>query len=228
MDLTDLEIKRATQITSIFENGTIVPQYAYAERLADFRKRGVTFGLGTCVRMDGMEVLDEIAKMNMQHPILIYRDHFEKAMNSSLYNYFCFPVEEFISDWEKYGADEVCSRASDIVYYNDNIKPALDKCSDFNLTNFWSFVSVFDCVVMCGIEMIDGIVHNSVGSSCTEHQWVEAFNEARQEYQDAQNDSEWDKAKNRVPLIERFSNKYWEGNPTPLNLDCDDYGIFVI
>lgn len=230
MIINDKQIEIAKKITSIFENGTPVLQYNYAERLDDFRLRGVTFGLGFVTRIDGIDVINELSSINPEHTLVeLYKVPMQKSINSSFYNCFRFPVKKFIKDWEKYGADPSLVLSQDRVYKRNSIDPAIRFCETYNFNNFWSFVSIFDSMVMSGedgtIETINDTLHDE---RISELDRITHFNNSRIEYMKDQKDDEWNKAIDRPQIINKFCNDNWNNQTGPFDLDCGEYGKFTV
>lgn len=237
MILTDAKIKRARQITNVFENSTTEFEYSYAEKLDDFSKRGVTVGLGFVVRMDLIQVLNFLSIIDKSHSLLHYIEHTRNAMKSSFYNRWQFPVKQFIKDWNELGGNTTAIRAQEFVYKDSSIQPALDICEKHKLTNFWSFVTVFDCCVMNGLETdedtgVSGCEDIAALTSKTiftnEKGWVKNFNIIRSQVMEDSGDDEWQKALNRPIYIREFADQYWNDYDAPMQLDFKEYGSFEI
>jgi chitosanase len=228
------QIRNAFKITSIFENGTTDLQYDYAEALDDYGKRGVTFSLGFCVRTgDGIQVLNKILNQNRLHPLVKYINPVQRSMDSWFYNKFMFPKDDFIADWEKHGCDPECTIASDAVYSSECATPALQLFTNLgaSYSNFWTFVSLFDSIVMSGFEGTQTTIKQMPPldlKAIPEIFWCKAFNDTRVKYMKAQGDNEWDKCLYRPDVIQKWAEANWANQLGPYSLSDINVGDFTV
>ncbi len=148
VDLTPAQRRRAEQLTSIFENGTIELQYAYAEALGD--GRGITAGRAgfTTATGDAVLVVQAYVDVVPTAPIADYLPRLHEladAEDGSLVG-----LDGFVDAWATAAADAAFRQAQDDVVELLYYAPALVRADDVGVCAPLGVAIIYDTIIQHG------------------------------------------------------------------------------
>jgi chitosanase len=250
--LNETEVKIAEQLVSIFENSTPKIQYNYAEKLEDWKIRGITFGRsGFTTCQDGVEVFTELKKIEPHHALLKFSSHIIDLPENSRY---CVPLTrilmkyKFVEAFNAHGNDPSLVRAQNIVYQRRYFNQALVLMKRMNLNKFFSFVVILDTIIQHGqsygqktngptfilnIANLDVTTLNGMRvlfspngqAELSEYHWLLEFLDRRKMVL-AHGDDEWKKSVSRPDELKKIVMKYFYAPHDKIEFRSIEYGNF--
>ncbi len=232
-----LELKIAEQVVSIFENSTPVIQYSYAQKLEDWKERGITFGrAGFTTCQDGIDVLNELKKTDPQNPINNFSPYIEKNyLNQPLCvaNTKALVEKNFLRVYRRHGNDPGVKQAQENVYKRRYLDTSLDLMKKLNLKSFMAFVVIQDSFIQHG-EGSDGIeaIINLVKrphpvNSAEELEWLMDFLMSRAQLL-KYGGTEWAKSVTRTAVLREFVKSYYNKTVKSVRIFSEEYGDFSL
>jgi hypothetical protein len=206
------------QITSIFENSTPYFQYGYAEKLLDYRTRGITFGrIGFTSCQDGLEVLRRFDELRPRNTLSRFREimaETRQGTRSCESNVGALTSESpnFFRAVARLGRDPDFRQAQDEIAEFRYFAPSDRLAGGLGLRLAWSFLVVYDTFVQHGEglgEGIDEVVARTraawggktpASPEVSEGDWILTFLEKRREILE-EGDDEWKKSVARVDAL---------------------------
>ena len=146
--LSSAQKRRAEQLTSLFENGTIEIQYAYAEDLGD--GRGITAGRAgfTTATGDALLVVQRYTQRKASNPLASYLPELERlgAAESGDTN----NLVGFIKAWEEAALDAGFRSVQDEVVDELYYLPSVDYADQAGLKTALARAVLYDAIIQHG------------------------------------------------------------------------------
>jgi chitosanase len=243
--LKGAEKRRAEQLTSLFENNTLEPQYGYAENLHD--GRGITAGRAgfTSGTDDLLEVVLAYLAKKPHAPLARYLPTLErlhKLPDDSSKRASTRGLEGFAAAWAEASRDPAMHAAQDAIVDKLFFRPAERHCDALCLRTPLARAQVYDAIIQHGEgDSADGlgelIRHSNTAAGGTpaqgvdERHWLSAFLKVRRHAllhaQDPATRREWARSVDRVGVFEdllREGNLQLEG---PLHVHHGDFEAVI-
>lgn len=240
-ELTPNQKRRAEQLTSIFENDTIVLQYSYIEALHD--GRGYTAGRAgfTTATGDLLDVVERYTARVPGNPLGAYLPRLrqlDRAHSGSVSG-----LAGLVPAWQSAAGDPVFRTIQDEVVDETYYVPAVQHWYAAGLNTALSLAALYDAIIQHGDgEDPDGLpallsrtasrVGGTPATGVDEHAWLDAFLHVRREdlahSYDPATRAAWAESVARVDVfldIEAAGNWTLSG---PLVVNSDEYGTFTI
>lgn len=186
--LTAEQMRRAEQLTSLFENGTIELQYGYCEALGD--GRGYTAGRGGFTSADGeiYEIAQTYLALKPGGPLEAYLPRLKelaKEGDGSIKG-----LKGLEPAWREAAKDPVFRHIQDAYVEERFLGPVLRHCAGLGLKTPLAKAAVYDTMIQHGSEGDeDGLpallkktrsaVGGTPGTGVDERKWLEAFLKVR-------------------------------------------------
>ncbi|QUQ63839.1 chitosanase [Kutzneria sp. CA-103260] len=216
--LTVDQRRRADQLVSIFENGTPVVQYDYAENLHD--GRGITAGRAGFTTNDGdaLRVIKAYTERVPDNGLARFVPELERLAGSGSDDTSGLPEGDYIAAWKQSASDPVFRRIQDSQVDQRYFVPAMAEADRLGLTTPLARAELYDAAIQHGTGSDqDGLpalisrAGDRVGnpSAAGEKAWLGAFFDVRAE--DLRNPAngatkqEWAKSVDRVECLRRIA-----------------------
>ena len=231
------ESQLAEQIVSIFENGTPVIQYNYVARLEDWKKRGLTFGrAGFTSCQDGVEVLQELKKINPKNALITFLSEMQKAAEGSVsceISVNKLITQKFDKSFSELADLPEVKLAQDRVFQRRYYEPAQRLTKKYRLKNYWSFVVILDSYIQHGEgdqgEGIEAILkklkRTKPRTAKQEFKWLNGFLDQRFKIL-SHGDDEWKHSVGRVNVLRDLLRQYFKKTPDIVKFRSSEYGNF--
>lgn len=185
-------------LTCVAENDTVTFVYNYAENIND--GRGITFGIigFTSGTFDGTILLKRIKSKDSGHPLCTYIPAFEKidSLHTDGHVDDVTGLAEFITDFTKYGNDEVVKESQlellDEMYWQPAVEIADRTGLKYNITRG----QIYDSCVKHGESGAETIVERtnaamgSPANGADEIEWLKRYFIERKKYYDETGEGE--------------------------------------
>lgn len=177
-DLSPAQKRRALALISVFENGTALPQYGYAEALGD--GRGLTVGLGlTTATGDALEA----ARRYGRAPLARFIPELERL--AARHDPSTSTLAGFSRAWREAARDPAFRAAQDEVQDERSYRPARELATRLGLRAPLSLAALYDAFWMHGggddpdgAPALAAAASRSAGAG-DERAWLAAFLRAR-------------------------------------------------
>ncbi len=227
----------ADHIISVFENGTPVLQYGYAEDLND--GRGITAGRAgfTTANGDLLQVVQNYTDLVPNNVLAIYLPLLETLAANE--DGSTTGLNNFVSDWALAAQDPAFRSIQDAVVDELYYLPALQYCIDMEVKTPLSLLCVYDAIIQHGDgDDEDGLsalldrAGKSPADGRSEERWLKRFNEARRDDLldpfDEDSQEEWSESVGRVDaLLKLLEEENFElTTPLVLNPFGDEFVLY--
>ena len=231
--MTPQQKKKAEQLTSLFENGTIDIQYDYAENLDD--GRGITAGRAGFTTRDGdaYEVVRLYTAKKSDNGLKKYLETLKSLTedeSDSTKN-----LKGFEKAWKEAAKDELFRQVQDYVVEVMYYKPSQSYADRLGLKTAIARAFLFDTIIQHG----DGDEKDSIGSllkstpknDMDETSWLEAFiNTRRKDLEhsyDKETRDEWAESVSRCDIFKQILESGNYDFDKPIKIKTKEYDVTI-
>ena len=180
--LNPAQRRRADQLISVFENGSTVIDYAFAENLHD--GRGLTAGRAgfTTATGDALDVVSSLGTGCLEElrsflPELRRLALFESDDTTGL------PEIDFINAWRAASADQRFRDAQDRIVDREYYEPAMRIADELGIDSPLARAQIYDAAIQHGVgddsdslsALIERTIPKGTGSADAEADWLDDF-----------------------------------------------------
>lgn len=146
--LTAIQKHRAEQLISLFENGTIEIQYAYAEELGD--GRGITAGRAgfTTATGDVLLVVQRYTERKADNPLAVYLPELERLNDAESGD--TGNLDGFVGAWKEAAGDADFLAVQDEVVDELYFFPSAEYADEAGLTTALARAELYDAIIQHG------------------------------------------------------------------------------
>ncbi|BAJ29883.1 MULTISPECIES: chitosanase [Kitasatospora] len=216
--LTTDQRRRADQLISVFENGTTVIQYGYAENIND--GRGVTAGRAGFTTNDGdaLKVVRAYTEQVPDNPLAAFVPELERLAAAGSGDTSGLPEADYVTAWKRAADDPAFRRVQDAQVDERYFAPAMADADRLGLTTALARAELFDASVQHGngseYDALPALIARTSAKAGTpaaagEDAWLDAFFDVRIDDlthpANSATQAEWSQSVDRVEALRRIA-----------------------